>query len=667
MKRLFFLLTLLTLATLVPISLFSQEREVTLEPVVVTATRDIQEIRKIPANVTVITHEQIEKSNALTTVDLLRSEVGVIVRDWTGSGKTVTLDIRGFGETGPLNTLVLVDGRRVNEIDLYGVDWTQIPIDQIERIEIVRGPGSVLYGDNAVGGVINIITKQPVKPLSAKGEITFGSYHFNKENVSVEGKWKDFSAMLNASYKGTEGYRENSFFRAKDLGGKIIYDLNENLSFHFNTNIHRDDYGMPGAVPYDIYKVYRRYTQNPYDKAETDDGFILLGTKMNFGKIGRFEADLSYRDRESHSSFYYFSPFFSSTYKLKIATISKGFTPKYILEIPVLDHNNKLIAGIDLYKSEWDSDSESISSFFGITTVDIQRNSVTKKSIGPYLFDELSILENLILSFGFRKEWVSYDASQKPSLMEYKKKEKEYAWNFGLDYLFSKRSSVFFGVKRSFRFPVVDELFQFYPTLATNYTLKHQRGYNYEAGIRHTFNQWIEGNLTLFWSDIKNEIFFNPYTYSNQNYPKTSRQGIEIGTKIKPLSWFTLWGNYSYIKPTLRGDDFPGKDIPGVPRHKGSIGGDFDLGRGFLLNTGINVVSSRYFISDWANEADRLDGYYTIDSKLSYSWKGFKAYLGVNNLTNRKYAEYGVLNWLGQPNFYPSPERNFFGGISYTF
>src|SRR4030043_232451 len=119
-----------------------------------------------PANVTVITREEIEKSNSQTVIDLVRTEVGVVVRDYYGTGKTASVDIRGFGETGPLNTLVLVDGRRVNEIDLSGVDWTQIPLDQIERIEILRGPGSVLYGDNAVGGVINIITRKPEKPLS---------------------------------------------------------------------------------------------------------------------------------------------------------------------------------------------------------------------------------------------------------------------------------------------------------------------------------------------------------------------------------------------------------------------------------------------------------------------------------------------------------------------
>jgi outer membrane cobalamin receptor len=147
----------------ISLSLSAQEKEVTLETVVVTATRDVQEIRKVPANVRVIAREQIEQFNAQSTVDLLRNEVGVMVRDFTGSGKTVSVDIRGFGETGLLNTLVLVDGTGVNEIDLSDVDWTEIPLDQIDRVEILRGPGSVLYGDNAVGTVINIITKKPEK------------------------------------------------------------------------------------------------------------------------------------------------------------------------------------------------------------------------------------------------------------------------------------------------------------------------------------------------------------------------------------------------------------------------------------------------------------------------------------------------------------------------
>jgi len=260
MKR-FFSLSLFAAFTFLPASaLIGQEKEILLEPVVVTATRDAQEIRKVPANVTVITQDEIKQTNAQTVVDLFRDEVGVVVRDFYGTGKNASVDIRGFGETAPLNTLVLVDGRRVNEIDLSGVDWSQISLDQVERIEIVRGSGSVLYGDNAAGGVINIITKKPEKPFSAQAEGVLGSYDFYRAGASAGGKWGSFSAIVNAGYRHTDGYRDNGFLKAKDIGGKLIYDLSESVSLSLSGSFHQDDSGLPGGLPKALYEQDRRAT-----------------------------------------------------------------------------------------------------------------------------------------------------------------------------------------------------------------------------------------------------------------------------------------------------------------------------------------------------------------------------------------------------------------------
>jgi iron complex outermembrane recepter protein len=662
MKRFIFFIVSFILFISWGFPLYGEEKEVTLEEVVVTATRDVQEIRKVPANVTVITKEKIAESNAQAVTDVLKDEVGVVVRDFFGTGKSASVDIRGFGETGPLNTLVLVDGRRINEIDLSGVDWTQIPLDQVERIEIVRGAGSVLYGDNAVGGVINIITKKPEKPFSAKAEVVGGSYGYNKESGAVSGKWGSLSAILNLSHNATDGYRDNGFLRAKDVGGKVIYDLNENVSFNFSGGLHQDDTGLPGALLKNIYELDRRSARNPYDKAETEDGFGAFGVKAKLGDLGRIETNLSYRHREG-------ADFFSSySFESKRNVNTWGFTPKYILEAPLWTFSNKLTFGLDFYNSNLDIFSESVYS-------GPNQSEVSKRSTGLYVLDEFSILNNLILSLGYRQEWVTFDISQDVPRSKDTARDREPAWNFGLDYLFSKRSSAFLSVKRSFRFPVSDELMQFIlsPTtfevikVQVNPAMKPQTGYHYEAGIRHAFTDYIEANLTLFWIDLHDEIFYNPFTFSNENYPRTRRQGMEVGAKVKPFPWLLVWGNYGYIRPILRGDSFSGNDIPGVPRHKGSIGAEVDFGRGFQFSTRANIVESRYFISDWANQVERLDGYYTLDAKLSYSWKGLKAFMGVNNLTNRKYAEYGVLDYLERPNYYPSPERNFIAGISYTF
>ena len=670
MRRAIFLVSFSILFTSIPLQLFAQEKEVTLEEVVVTATRDAEEIRKIPANVTVITKEEIGQSNAQNVVDLLRNDADIQVEDYYGNGKSAVVDIRGFGETGPLNTLVLVDGRRVNEIDLSGVDWTQIPLDQVERIEIIRGAGSVLYGDNAAGGVINIITKKPEKPFSANAEVVGGSYGYNKESESVSGKWGPLSAILNTSHNSTYGYRENGFLRAEDVGGKVIYDLNENISFNLSGSFHQDDQGLPGALPKAIYEVDRRATLAPDDKAKTDDWYLALGAKAKLWDFGRLEMDLSYRNREVNTLW----ESYSFIDKTNISTW--GVTPRYILEKPLWIFSNKLTLGLDFYDSDSNVLSESSSG--------PNRVEVTKQSIGTYVLDELSLLKSLILSMGYRQEWVTYDLFQEIPRAKDKKNISEPAWNVSLDYLFGKKSSAWLGVKRSFRFPVSDELIQYFPTFQVNPEMKPQTGYQYEAGVRHAFTDQIETNLTLFWIETRDEIFFNPYTYTNENFPKTRRLGIELGTKVKPLQWLTFWGNYSYIKPTLEEKPYSGNDIPGVPIHKGAVGADVQIGRlliegldlrgylgricdGLLFSSSANLVGSRYFISDWANQVDKLGGYYSINAKLTYTWKGLKAFVGVNNLTNQKYSEFGVVDATGAQFFYPSPVRNFIGGVSYTF
>ena len=662
MKRFIFFAAFSIVFTSIPLQLFAQEKEATLEPVVVTATRDAQEIRKVPANITVITEEKIKESNAQVVTDVLKNEVGVVVRDYFGTGKTATLDIRGFGETGPLNTLVLVDGRRVNEIDLSGVDWTQIPLDQVERIEIVRGPGSVLYGDNAVGGVINIITKKPEKPFSANVEGVIGSYSYNKEAASVSGKWGPLSAILNASHSSTEGYRDNGFFRAEDAGVKLIYDLNNAVSFNISGGFHRDDAGLPFGLKKPLYILDRRATTHPDDKAETDDGYAVLGIKAKLWGFGRIETELSYRHREVADFF------ISSQFEDKRNSGTWGITPKYIFEKPLWNFSNKLTIGLDFYKSNSTIFSDSV--FLGPN-----RSEVTKKSTGAYVLDEFSILNNLVLSLGYRQEWVIFDIFQDVPRSKDTSRNSEPAWNAGLDYLFGKNSSAFFSFKRSFRYPVSDEWIQYIYSPGTfeiigiqvNPEMKPQTGNHYETGIRHSFTDQIEANLTLFWIDLHNEIFFNPFTFSNENYPRTRRQGIEVGAKAKPFPWLSVWGNYGYIKPILRKGSFSGNDIPGVPRHKGSFGAELNFGKGIQLSTKANIIGSHYFVSDWANQVERQSGYYTLDMKLSYAWRGLKAFIGVNNLFNRKYAEFAVIDSVGTQYFYPSPERNFIGGISYTF
>jgi iron complex outermembrane receptor protein len=647
------------------------EEAITLETVVVTGTRAEQKIERLPASVTVIEEEDIRNSNAKNVVDLLRSEEGIVVRDPLGNGKRSQVDLRGFGESGPYNALVLVDGRRVNEIDLSGVDWAQIPLEQIERIEVVRGTGTVLYGDNAVGGVINIITKIPSKELTFSAGTTAGSYGRNKEQISISGGRENLGASLFASYDSTNGYRDNGEFRAKDVGGKILFEATEFLSLNLTGSYHSDDYGLPGSLTEEEVAVDPRATTSPSDEAESTDQYLKLGFDLDLGGQGSILTDFSYRDRESEAQFP--DPLFPSATQGETQTW--GITPRYVWNGEIFRHASMLTAGIDFYRSQ--QDLEAFSGSFSPVAMLSGLADIKRDSCGMYFANEFSVLENLILSVGARRERVKYDLNQQDlafglAPLDATVTERENAYSAGVTFLYSGKSSVFARTNRSLRFPLTDEVVIFdylAGRLRVNSDLKPQTGKHYEVGLRHYITPDIQARVTLFRAEIDDEIFYNPSTFTNENHPETLHQGIELGTKADVFRKLTLFGNYTYEKARFEKDPYKDNDIPAVPRHKANVGFRiYDLVRGLIFAADYNYAGSSYAISDQANDFEKLKKHYTINTRLSYEWKMLKAFAGVNNITNQKYSDYSVMDtFLTRRNFYPAPERNWIAGLEMAF
>jgi iron complex outermembrane receptor protein len=622
-----------------------EEYIVDLGEVVVTPTKIEEEIRKIPANVTVITEEDIASSNAQIVLDLLRTEVGVIVRDWTGSGTTSQVDLRGFGETAGSNTLVLVDGRRVNEIDISGVDWTQIPLDQVERIEVVRGSGSVLYGDNATGGVINIITKVGKGKPSFEVGTSFGSFELDRERASFGGSTKNSSYSLRASHQSTDGYRDNSDFETRDFGAKFSHNFNDRFSLGLSGGYHKADYGLPGALSEDELSSDRRQTRYPDDDADCKDYYLRIEPENAFGNFGNLKTDISFRRRKVDSDF----PSMSYIQKSKFDTT--GFCPEYILGKAIFGHQNKFIAGIDGYKVRVTIDMAS--SFL------TDKQDIDKDSLGYYLHDSFTLSDKLILTAGYRYERQKFDFHPDKATLD------EEASSIGLVYLYKDDSSLFANLAKSFRFPKTDEYFSVFAGF--NKDLIPQTADHYELGVRHCFSSSLRTNLTLFSMHIDDEIYYDPITFGNENYDETRHQGVElsIDTKIKKIDVF---GNYTYTEATFKGGDYDDNDIPAVPSNKATVGIRFDMREGFKIVVTANYIDKRYFISDQRNQVDRLGDYITTDLKLSYRWKDLVGFVGVNNLFNKGYCEYGALDWTGAKGYYyPSPKRNFVVGFSSKF
>ena len=183
-------------AAFAPESAFAQQES---DAINVTATRFAEDARRLPASTTVLTEDDIRKSAARTLPELLQEQTGITMKDFFGNNASSTaVDMRGYGITGGQNTLILLDGRRITDVDLTSVQWAAIPLAGIERIEILRGTGAVLYGDGASAGVINIVTRSPLKQGAAL-ELLGRVATFNTQEAHVYGSYASGIFGINAS------------------------------------------------------------------------------------------------------------------------------------------------------------------------------------------------------------------------------------------------------------------------------------------------------------------------------------------------------------------------------------------------------------------------------------------------------------------------------------
>jgi len=630
--------------------------------VVVTATRYEEQVESVPANVTVITEDDIANSTARDVPGILQSEVGLHVYDITGNGRTYRVDRSGFGETAGLNTLVLVDGRRLNNPDLSGADWTLIPLDRVARIEVVRGSrGSVLYGDNATDSVINIITKEGSAGLGAGVEVSGGSYNTKNPSAYVRGTYNDLSYAVSGRYYESDGYRENSDTRQGDTGLNLEYSIADMARVGLSAGYHRDDTGLPGALRSSDLEagVDRRDSTHPFDFADTTDYYVQLSPEIYFLENSHFSVPLSYRERDQD----FFSSFVGGEFRGKTAIDYASASPQFVVEEPIGGIDNSLTLGLDYYYSDEDIRNES--HFFG--SVDIGRFDLKKENYGVYFYDEIRPMDRLALSAGYRWDKVGYEFSPTAPGTQNDADFDENVFSAGVSYRLLGKSYVYFNFAQGFRYPVLDELFSFF-TNTINLDLVPQTSDDYEIGLRHYFTDNIYGSVNLFRLDTSDEIFFNPTTFANENFDaRTRRDGVEVsgGFDSRRLG---VEVTYTYRNSEIMGGAFSGNQVPNVPRHQASVDLVWRPMEGLTLAINGIYVGERYLESDFANDFDQQDDYSVFNIKLKYAWQKYAAFLDLNNIFNEEYSSYGVLSTFPvEGAFYPSPRFNLFAGLSFNY
>jgi len=643
--------------------------DVELERIVVTPIRMEQSDYDATSNVTVIGSGEIESSGAKNVSAVLKQKAGINVYS-NSSDKTNKVDIRGFADTVVSNVLVLIDGRKVNSIDMSGPDWLQIPVESIERIEVLRGAGSVLYGDNAVGGVINIITKKGAGKFSGRIGTALGSYKTRQDDIEIQGSEDKLSYYLYSKYYETEGYRANSALLSKDINARIDFDPADLLSLGISSGWHKDDYGMPGGLDdqTELEKYGRRGSTDWSDSASTKDRFIKLSIETEPEPagidMGKFDIDYMYRNRDSYSWFYYGG--WPTATKYKIDT--KGVLVKNTQARDFMGNSLNSVAGIDYYD---------IKHTINGTENNTDDLTIYKEELGFYGYSEYEAVKSLFLNLGARYQRARYRFDQQAASALYETRTPSATvFSGGAKYEYSKGSNICINIQETFRFLATDEWYSTWTGLNTN--LKQQTGIQYELGLRHNVRDVFLITATPYIMDIKNEIYVNPYPSPgrSENYDKTRRKGVELGLQadlrrlceIPAFDKLEFFNNYTFGDAKFKGGIYSGKYIPMAPRVQNSTGLNIGFLKNYMLSATARYVGSMYAINDTKNETSKVKNYFTLDSRFSYKNDFVEIYGGVNNLFNEKYSTYVAKSASSaKKDYYPAPERNFEIGTIYKW
>jgi iron complex outermembrane receptor protein len=640
----------------------AQQDDVVMGEVVVTASRQAEETVKVPANVTVVTAEDIKNSTAQNVAELLRTQAGFHVMDTGGNNRNYYVDLRGFGESAPQNLLLLVDGRRVNLPDLSGPDWNLIPLERIERIEVIRGSrGTILYGDNATEGVINIITK-PGRQLEGTITTKFGSYDTFKGNAAVSGANDTVSFDISTSYLYSDGFRDNSDSISKDIGANLRLDPTEKVGIHFSAGYHYDDTSNPGAILQSQFDdgAERTDTFTPDDFSEVDDYYIKAGLELDMLSNDTFKLETSFRNRDK--KLYGSSPayWFDADTNIDIVTIS----PQLIFREDFGEVSNRITLGYDYTQSEQDYDN--YSEYFGFPGQIVA--TLEKENHAFFLHDELGITKQLSLSGGYRGDRVTF--RYKPATPVEKRIFDEDGYNVGVNYAFGPRSHVYGNYTHSFRYPVLDEQFYYYNS-SVDTSIDPQTSNEYEVGVSAEVLSGLVVTLNLFRSETEKEIFFNFYSGYNENMDAdTIRQGAELGVAWQYENLF-LSCSYTHTDVEIEDGQFEGKEFPFVPQGKATAKASYKTDWGLYLGLDASYVGERVLISDFNNDYDKEDAYTVVNAKIQYTWKYLTFFADLNNIFDEEYSAFSALGynslWAVEPGYYPSPEFNFLAGVSVRF
>ena len=650
--------------------------------------------KTLPAKVTVITAEDIRKSGAKTVQEAIQWGNNIVMYDQVGNGFQQSIDLRGFSGQPVPSTSVFVDGQRINEPDFNTINFDLIPFDTIERIEIIPGPATI-YGKNAMGGVINIITKRGGEKRQATGETLFGSWGRQRYTLNASGPIGKVDYYFNLGKEKEDGYRDDSGADISRVYGRIGYRPTDETDITLSYTYVTDKLYQAGALPLSAAAVNRRANFTPGDYTDNDTNVVRLTGRQGLPFGFSLNANSFYRQLDQ-TQFGVGQPAFPgsilSRAQTNSTTESWGGTVQLTQNTPLFGRQNTLVFGTDIQRNDFGSSLASTSGFGPFNN----RQDSNESILGLYAQNTLSLLPQLLLTAGVRYDRDSIDSDFEDTFTPPGSGKKTFyrtTPRAGLTYLIHSDASVYFNYSQGFRVPTFFELF---PVVGlSNQALQPITSDNFEIGGKTRLSNWGEASLSLFQSNVRNEIYFtctNCDVFSagfdglNRNIDSTRRRGLEASLKGRYNEYFDGSVNYTFTEATFQSTFNlsatktveSGDTIPLVPKNRLSATGNFHPAEGWTLSLIGLYVSTQFFQNDENNAEPRLPGYFVLNSRIAYERPvpggRLSGFVMLNNMLDQKYSSFGTIasNTLtgggAQERFVvPVPMFSLYAGLSYRF
>lgn len=666
--------------------------------VIYSTTGFATETRKISASPTIVTAEEIKEKNYKSVKEALQDIPSVnIINNTFGS----MIDLRGQGGLdgnsagAKANVQILLDGVAINSLETSMVSSpiNTISIDNVERIEVIPGGGSVIYGSGTSGGVINIITKKGTGTRANAG-YSYTSFNGKKYDVSAGHTIGKFDIDLSYSNNEAKGYRDDSKDDSEYFQGKVRYDINDNHNVEFKYNNYNASANILDSLTKEQLEQDRKMgdTDGFITKMDTDkDDYTLtyngkLSSNLDINTIAFYSKTDMLMDMPSESA----------DTKWNFKDEKKGVKTKLKYSY---GNNNSIIWGIDYINNDGGrygkvNVNNAMMSMNTKTDMDLNKDTIATFVMNTYKYNDFEFTQ------GIRYEKSDYEVTRTSatkitssiptmnketfSSQTFTKDEDNYAWELSGSYNYSDTGRTYLRYERGFTSPG--------PSLLTN---KYGGSYYLNNLDSQTYNSFEIGmsdykgftaiNLSLFYSLTDKEI----YTYMssgmtnsnilNYNLDKTERYGFEIKLE-QYIDKLTLSQTYQYINAEIKkgkeklfdgngnvitGENLSGNKIAGVPEHRFTLGAKYDFTNNFNINGEVVYNGNSYINNN--NKYGKQDNYVVTNIRANYNMdNGLSLFAGINNLFDEEYCTSVSYSQSEGYTYDPAAERNYYVGFRYS-